>query len=74
MAAAGKRHYVLKPVITPLSSAAADGAVVDAPDAVNGKPANASPYLRAENEDDDGYDPYSDRRSEAPLFESDPWN
>lgn len=33
-----------------------------------------SPYLRAENEDDDGYDPYSDRRSEPPLFERDPWS
>lgn len=32
------------------------------------------PYIRAENEDDDGYDPYSDRRPEPePLFESDPW-
>lgn len=72
MAAAGKRHYVLKPVTTPLASTA-DGVGIDAPDAVNGKPANASPYLRAENEDDDGYDPYSDRRSEAPLFEPDPW-
>ena len=31
-------------------------------------------YLRAENEDDDGYDPYSDRRPESePLFERDPW-
>ena len=30
--------------------------------------------LRAENEDDDGYDPYSDRRPAAePLFERDPW-
>ena len=32
-----------------------------------------SPYLRAMNEDDDGYDPYSDRREEPPLFEPDPW-
>ena len=36
------------------------------------------PYLRAENEDDDGYDPYSDRRpspeSREPLFERDPWS
>ena len=32
------------------------------------------PYIRAENEDDDGYDPYSDRRPEPePLFEADPW-
>ena len=30
-------------------------------------------YLRAENEDDDGYDPYSDRREVPPLFEPDPW-
>ena len=31
-------------------------------------------YIRAENEDDDGYDPYSDRRPERePLFEADPW-
>ena len=33
-----------------------------------------SEFIRAENEDDDGYDPYSDRRPEAePLFERDPW-
>ena len=33
------------------------------------------PYLRAENEDDDGYDPYSDRpAAPEPLFERDPWN
>lgn len=32
-------------------------------------------YLRAENEDDDGYDPYSDRPFERePLFERDPWS
>ena len=36
-------------------------------------PAAASAFLRAENEDDDGYDPYSDRREEAPLFEENPW-
>lgn len=31
-------------------------------------------FLRAENEDDDGYDPYSDRRpAREPLFEEDPW-
>lgn len=32
------------------------------------------PCIRAENEDDDGYDPYSDRHPEPePLFERDPW-
>ena len=31
-------------------------------------------FIRAENEDDDGYDPYSDRRPiTEPLFERDPW-
>ncbi len=31
-------------------------------------------FLRAENEDDDGYDPYSDRPApHEPLFEADPW-
>lgn len=34
-----------------------------------------NPYLRAENEDDDGYDPYSDRLPDPePLFERDPWD
>ncbi len=33
-----------------------------------------APFLRAENEDDDGYDPYSDRLpAREPLFEEDPW-
>lgn len=33
------------------------------------------PYLRAANEDDDGYDPYSDRpAAPEPLFERDPWS
>lgn len=37
--------------------------------------AAAAAYLRAENEDDDGYDPYSDRpATPEPLFERDPWN
>ena len=29
--------------------------------------------IRAEREDDDGYDPYSDRVQAEPLFEPDPW-
>ena len=37
-------------------------------------PKPCDPSIRAENEDDDGYDPYSDRRPERePLFEADPW-
>ena len=38
-------------------------------------PQHQDPCIRAENEDDDGYDPYSDRRPDPePLFEEDPWN
>lgn len=37
-------------------------------------PKPRDPYIRAENEDDDGYDPYSDRHPERePMFEADPW-
>lgn len=37
--------------------------------------ATNSEFVRAENEDDDGYDPWSDRRPEPePLFERDPWD
>ena len=32
-------------------------------------------FRRAETEDDDGYDPYSDRPpTPEPLFQADPWN
>lgn len=42
--------------------------------AVGRKATPEDPCIRAENEDDDGYDPYSDRRPAAePLFERDPW-
>lgn len=45
-----------------------------APAAPKPVPKPRDPYIRAENEDDDGYDPYSDRRPERePLFEADPW-
>ena len=36
-------------------------------------PTASSEYARPENEDDDGYDPWSDRIEEAPMFEEDPW-
>ena len=36
--------------------------------------ASDDPFLRAANEDDDGYDPYSDRPAPPePLFQEDPW-
>lgn len=36
-------------------------------------PAPRDPFLRPPNEDDDGYDPYSDRPYEEPRYEPDPW-
>lgn len=45
-----------------------------APAAPKPAPKPCDPFIRAENEDDDGYDPYSDRRPERePMFEADPW-
>lgn len=44
------------------------------PDDEDQRDARNEAFLRAENEDDDGYDPYSDRLpSREPLFEEDPW-
>lgn len=40
----------------------------------NSKALGNSEFIRAENEDDDGYDPYSDRKpKQEPLFARDPW-
>lgn len=45
-----------------------DGASAGTPDGVN------AAFLRAANEDDDGYDPYSDRQEVRPFFEENPWD
>ena len=79
-----KRYYTLKPQTTPLPSAAAgkgasrcaredEGAAAGSRPTDDGQPAN-DPFIRAEAEDDDGYDPYSDRPP-APeeAFQEDPW-
>ncbi len=51
--------------------AAASGPVAPAPAPKAGP---SDPFIRAENEDDDGYDPYSDRPApREPMFERDPW-
>ena len=59
-------RYTLRPVVKPLPSQ------VSRP----GTPAGATGGPRAETEDDDGYDPYSDYHdgtARAPEFEPDPW-
>ena len=60
-------HIVTKPLP---SQAAGKGGV--AKRAAGQRPDD--PFIRAENEDDDGYDPYSDRPpAPEPLFSEDPW-
>lgn len=57
-------RYRVRPVTTPVAPAAP------------ATPELASdPFLRPEAEDDDGYDPFSDRPpAPEPAFEDDPWN
>ena len=65
-----------------LQAAAREAATTAAPQVTARKDADSKKaqvvdpeFARAENEDDDGYDPYSDRRPVSePLFERDPWS
>ena len=62
-----------QPLDAATQGAAAPGVAPAAPQQAAAERANAA-FLRAENEDDDGYDPYSDRpATPEPLFERDPW-
>lgn len=58
------------------SSVATDAnAALDAPIAGKQPSPKHDAFRRAETEDDDGYDPYSDRPpTPEPLFQADPWN
>ena len=58
------------------SSAATDAnAVLEAAGAGKQPSPKHDAFRRAETEDDDGYDPYSDRPpTPEPLFQADPWN
>ena len=70
-------------VTTPLpSQAAKEAGAPEKPEGASGaRPARRvaakasnDPFIRAENEDDDGYDPYSDRPAPPePMFQEDPW-
>ena len=80
-APASRARYTLKPTTAPLPAAAGSGAgraagAPDAPGVARATGASGVPgaFARAENEDDDGYDPYSDRPAEAESqFQRDPW-
>ena len=71
------KHYTIKPQVTPLPGKAGKGQSAregTAPESASEQPAN-DPFIRAENEDDDGYDPYSDRPPALePLFQENPWD
>lgn len=57
------------------SAATVANAALDAPIASNQPSLKHDAFRRAETEDDDGYDPYSDRPpTPEPLFQTDPWN
>ncbi len=59
-------HIAYKPVVRAEAAPSADQSAKEKP---------RDPFRRAANEDDDGYDPYSDRPADpAPLFERDPWS
>ena len=62
------------PATTAASQVAAQGATRKGDDFKKAQVVDPE-FARAENEDDDGYDPYSDRRPVSePLFERDPWS
>lgn len=59
---------------TDASDKAAEAAAAPVPARRMAAKASNDPFIRAENEDDDGYDPYSDRPAPPePLFQEDPW-
>lgn len=81
-AAATAVSQVAAPATTVTPQVAAQGATQVKPQGATRKDADSKKvqvvdpeFARAENEDDDGYDPYSDRRPVSePLFERDPWS
>ena len=72
--AATATPQVAAPATTAASQVAAQGATRKGDDSKKAQVVDPE-FARAENEDDDGYDPYSDRRPVSePLFERDPWS
>lgn len=67
-------RYTLRPVTTPLPKRARDAAQREGSTRKDATPPPDDPFIRPEAEDDDGYDPYSDRPpAPEPTFEEDPW-
>ena len=73
-AAATAVSQVAAPATTVTPQVAAQGATRKGDDSKKAQVVDPE-FARAENEDDDGYDPYSNRRPVSePLFERDPWS
>lgn len=63
--------YTLKPTLTPLDPKIC---IKKQKESVCCHTNKQDTFLRAENEDDDGYDPFSDRpAAPEPAFQEDPW-
>lgn len=61
-----KPRYILRPVIAPVASTCEETA---------GPQPKVDPFIRPAKEDDDGYDPFSDRPpAPEPAFQEDPWS
>lgn len=68
------KNYSVKKVITPLPSKQEKRALHAAEPAPAPAAAAARAFARPEAEDDDGYDPYSDRPpTPEAAFQEDPW-
>ena len=72
------KRYTLRPTFTPLPNAKkqASGQQSNEAEAQPNKQPKAASIIRAANEDDDLYDPYSDYHDgtlKAAEFEEDPW-
>lgn len=66
-----KPRYTVRPVTTPVP-AAGEGERSRGRTAEDAKADD--PFIRPEAEDDDGYDPYSDRPADPdPAYQDDPW-
>ena len=64
-----KPHYKLRPVTTAVA-----GAGDKVGESSEAKSTAQDPFLRPAAEDDDGYDPFSDRPpAPEPTFQEDPW-
>ncbi len=68
-------RYRIRPVTTPLPSRGMRNGAKRQDDTTQAAGAGApDPFIRPEAEDDDGYDPFSDRPPDPePAFQEDPW-